>query len=388
MPSDAPVFPEAEFRTRTARLQHAMAAQEIDALLLTMPADIFYVSGFLTRFWESPARPWFVVVPASGPPKAVIPAIGAALMGQSWIADIRTWQAPDPSDDGVSLLAEAIGETVPARGTLAAPMGLETHIRMPFRDLQRLIERLAPRRLVDGTEVVQRTREIKSDAEIEKLRAICTITGAAFARLAGQSLQGRPLNAVFAEFQALLLHQGADWVSYVAGAAGPDGYADVIAPATATPLARGDVLMLDAGAVKDGYFSDFDRNFFLGPPKEEVRRVQEALWQATEEALGALRPGMRACDAHRILADGLRRHGVRPCTGRLGHGLGVTLTEWPSFTPLDRTELRENMVLTLEPSAHTGDESFLVHEENIVLRANGPELLSPRAPRHGFEMGA
>ncbi|MEM8742378.1 MAG: Xaa-Pro peptidase family protein [Pseudomonadota bacterium] len=388
MPSDPPVFPEAEFRARIDRLQCAMAAEDIDALLLTMPADIFYVSGFLTRFWESPARPWFVVVPVCGAPKAVIPSIGAAQMGQSWIADIRTWPAPDPTDDGITLLAEAIAEMVPARGTFATPMGLETHIRMPLRDLHRMIDRLAPRRLVDGTAAVQRVREIKSEAEIDKLRSICTITGMAFAELAGQSLQDRPLAAVFAEFQALLLRAGADWVSYVAGAAGPDGYADVIAPAGAAPLAPGDVLMLDAGAVKDGYFSDFDRNFFLGPPKDGVRHVQEALWQATEDALRELRPGMRACDAHRVLAEGLRRWGVRPCAGRLGHGLGITLTEWPSFTPLDTTVLRENMVLTLEPSAHVTEATFLVHEENIVLRADGPELLSPRAPRHGFLVGA
>jgi Xaa-Pro aminopeptidase len=66
--------------------------------------------------------------------------------------------------------------------------------------------------------------------------------------------------------------------------------------------------------------------------------------------------------------------------GRLGHGLGVTLTEWPSLTPLDTTELREGMVLTLEPSVNIAPGLIMVHEENIVLRAHGPELLSCRAP--------
>ena len=95
---------------------------------------------------------------------------------------------------------------------------------------------------------------------------------------------------------------------------------------------------------------------------------------------------MRASDAHRILCDGLTKRGATPCNGRLGHGLGVTLTEWPSFTPLDTTELREGMVLTLEPSAFVEGARFLVHEENIVLRADGPELLSPRALREGREI--
>ena len=74
------------------------------------------------------------------------------------------------------------------------------------------------------------------------------------------------------------------------------------------------------------------------------------------------------------------RQGAVVGGGRLGHGLGLTLTEWPSVTPLDTTELREGMVLTLEPGVEISPGRILVHEENIVLRAKGPELLSRRAP--------
>ncbi|MFP3548831.1 M24 family metallopeptidase, partial [Rhizobium sp. SIMBA_035] len=63
-----------------------------------------------------------------------------------------------------------------------------------------------------------------------------------------------------------------------------------------------------------------------------------------------------------------------------GHGLGLTLTEWPSFTPKDNTPLRAGMVLTLEPGAILRPGCIMVHEENIVLRERGAELLSPRAP--------
>ena len=254
---------------------------------------------------------------------------------------------------------------------------------MPLADYQRLTETIAPCRFADGTTAIQRTREIKSEAEIAKIRTICGIAHQAFEDMSEIASTGQPLESVFREFQAALLRHGADWVSYVAGAADQGGYDDVISPATATPLAHGDVLMLDTGAVKDGYHCDFNRNFFIGPPSDAVRRTQEALWDATEDALKTLRPGMRALDAHRILSEGLERRGATPCNGRLGHGLGVALTEWPSFTPQDTTELREGMVLTLEPSAVVEGMRFLVHEEDIVLRPDGPELLTPRAPREG-----
>ncbi len=101
---DDAIFPPEEFRDRCDRLQLAMQEHGLDALLLTTAADIFYVTGFLTRFWESPTRPWFVVVPARDAPVAVIPAIGAELMGRTWITEMRTWQSPDPEDDGVTIL--------------------------------------------------------------------------------------------------------------------------------------------------------------------------------------------------------------------------------------------------------------------------------------------
>ncbi|MEL7099707.1 MAG: Xaa-Pro peptidase family protein [Pseudomonadota bacterium] len=372
-------FPEAEFRDRLERLQGHMG--DLDALLLTSPADIFWITGFLTRFWESPARPWFVLVPRAGDPGAVIPSIGAALMGATWLRDVRTWDAPDPDDDGVSLLAEAVRELVPASGALGVPMGLETALRMPLADYERLREAIAPRAIQDGTQAIQRAREVKSDAEVDKIRGTCALAGRAFDAAPGFATPGRGLDAVFRDFQAALLREGADWVSYVAGAAGPAGYDDVIAPAGPQKLAAGDVLMLDTGAVRDGYFCDFDRNIAIGPVAPRVADVHRALWDVTENALEALRPGMTAADVHALMASGLEAGGCTPCPGRLGHGLGVTLTEWPSFTPKDQTVLRAGMVLTLEPSAFTEGGHFLTHEENIVLRAGGPELLSPRAPR-------
>ncbi len=381
MPEASLIFPRGEYRGRVKRLQSTMQTDLAAALLLTTPADIFYVTGFLTRFWESPARPWFVVVPISGDPVAVIPAIGAELMGQCWLTDIRTWDAPDPFDDGVTLLADTIAQLVPTDGAIGIPMGLETHLRMPLADFARLRALVAPRRIIDATTTVQRVREIKSEAEIAKIRATCGIADRAFARVPEFARSGRPLDAVFRDFQIVLLEEGADWVSYVAGGAGQGGYGDVISPATAAPLGKGDILMLDTGAVRDGYFCDFDRNYAIGAPDAAAKRAHAALFAATDAALEKLRPGMTAADLHGILAGALRAAGATPSGGRLGHGLGVTLTEWPSVTPKDATVLREGMVLTLEPGVQIAADKIMVHEENIALRAQGPELLSTRAPQ-------
>lgn len=381
MPETSLIFPAQEYRGRVTRVQAAMAAAGAEALLLTMPEDIFYITGFLTRFWESPARPWFVIVPAKGDPVAVIPAIGVDLMSRTWITHIRNWPAPDPRDDGVSLLADTLCDLVPENGTIVTPMGAETHLHAPLGHYDTVKRHLGQRRIIDGTHLIQSVREIKSEAEITKIRETCGIADRAFARVPEFAREGAPLDQVFRDFQIALLQEGADWVSYVAGGAGQGGYTDVISPAAAQPLQAGDILMLDTGAVKDGYFCDFDRNFAIGTPTDTLRRAQEALWQATQSVLQTLRPGHLACDVHRMLDDALGASGVTTGGGRLGHGLGIALTEWPSFTPLDTTLLRAGMVLTLEPGVDLGRGRILVHEENIVLREDGPELLSTRAPQ-------
>ena len=101
-PSSSIVGPTAASLSFTP--QRLIDVENGKSILVTTETDVRYVTGFLTRFWESPSRAWYVIVPASGNPIAVIPSIGAALMSTTWIEDIRTWRAPDLQDDGVGLL--------------------------------------------------------------------------------------------------------------------------------------------------------------------------------------------------------------------------------------------------------------------------------------------
>ena len=81
-------FDNAECEARTIRAQEKLASQNLAGLLLMTEPDIRYFTGFHTLFWQSPTRPWFLFVPQTGKPIAIIPEIGAALMAQSWIDDI------------------------------------------------------------------------------------------------------------------------------------------------------------------------------------------------------------------------------------------------------------------------------------------------------------
>jgi Xaa-Pro aminopeptidase len=354
-----------------------MDAAGLSALLLTTETDLRYFTGFLTRFWESPTRPWFLILPATGKPIAVIPSIGAALMAQTWIDDIRTWSAPDLQDDGVSLLRDALVEVTPTEGRIGVPDGHETHLRMPLADLERLRGQLGARALAGDSGILRQLRMVKSGAEIAKIETACRIAGRAFARVPEIAGEGVPLDEVFRRFQMLCLEEGADWVPYLAGGAEQGGYADVISPASGVPLALGDVLMLDTGLVWDGYFCDFDRNWSIGPPRLDVANAHARLIEASDAAFEIARPGTTAADLFHAMDAVLTADAEGTDAGRLGHGLGMSLTEWPSLIPTDNTVLEPGMVLTLEPGIAVGDK-ILVHEENIVITDSTPRFISPR----------
>lgn len=380
--SEAPArgFPVSEFEARTAKAQALMVKSGLSGLLLMTEPEVRYFSGFHTPFWQSPTRPWFLFVPAEGKPIAVIPEIGADLMRQTWVEDIRTWNAPNPDDDGISLLTDLLLPFAKTGANIGILKGHETILRMPLGDYERLISSLPGLKTSDATDLVRALRMIKSPHEIGKLSHICAIGSQVFAQVPNFAHEGTPWGDVFRSFRRTALHAGADDVPYLVGGAGKGGYCNVISPPTPTPLKTGDILMLDTGAVWDGYFCDFDRNFAIGQADDLSRRAYDVLWRATEAGLKAAQPGATCRELfHAMRSVILELDSSGGQVGRLGHGLGMQLTEWPSNAAFDDTVIKENMVLTLEPSLSYGDGRIMVHEENIVIRTSGPELLSARA---------
>lgn len=351
-----------------------MHAQNISALLVTTEAEMRYLTGFRTLFWQSPTRPWFLVVPADGKPVAIIPEIGAALMRATWIDDIRSWSSPAEDDDGVTLVVEAL-HNCPRIGL---PMGRESSLRMPLADFQRIRDGLGSAEFIDASPLLKKVRMVKSAAEIAITRTICGIASNSFDRAEDLFRTGMALSEAFRTFKIDMLAQGADDVPYLVGGAGQGGYEDVISPPGKTPIEDGDVLMLDTGATLKGYFCDFDRNFGFGHVDDAARIGYETLYKATEAGLDAARPGTTCRDLFEAMA-GVIGDGGSGDVGRFGHGLGIQLTEQPSIISFDETVMEPNMVMTLEPSMTLANGKIMVHEENILITDGPPELLSRRA---------
>ncbi len=373
-------FPEAEYRRRTEAAQEMMAGSGIDCLLVCTEPEVRYFTGFHTPFWQSPTRSWFVVVPPAGKPIAVIPAIGEDTMSGTWVDSILTWPAPQPGDDGISLLAAALGDVVGPGGTVGLPMGHETHLRMPLSDYAVLRGRLGGVDFVDATQIVRSLRMVKSEAEIAKVAHICAIVSDSFVALPDFVHVGMSEREAFRAFKVDLLQRGADDVPYLVGATGP-GFTDVIKQPSDRLIEHGDLLMFDTGSMFDGYSSDFDRYFAFGEVGPDAAKAYRTVWEATEAGLRTMHPGATTSDVWAAMAEVLAAGGsLGNSVGRLGHGLGMQVTEWPSNTADDNTEIVEGMVLTLEPGLTWEPGKLMLHEENVVVRSEGPQLLSRRAP--------
>ncbi len=376
-------FPAVEFAHRHERAAKAMDAAGLDALVVTTPANIRYFTGFETQFWESPTRPWYLIVPRQGEIIAVFPSIGEpALLATTSVRDIRTWSAPDPKDDGISLMAATLLDLKRKHGKIGWEFGREMLVRAPRIDVDRMAKKARGIRFVDGSPVIWGLRHIKSAAEIDRIRVACTIASDAYDEVPRMTHAGDTTREAELRLRAMLMEKGADHVPFIATAAGPGGYDQIIAGPGDHKLKKGDVLFHDIGCTYDGYFCDFDRNFAVGTISDDAKRIHEVLWLATEAGMQAARPGKTMRQVFHVMAKFLEDAGsIGNNVGRIGHGLGMHLTEPPSFMLGDLTPIKEGMVLTIEPGMEYAEGRMLVHEENIAISKDGNELLTRRAPR-------
>ena len=373
-------FPLAEFEDRHNKASKLMHHSSLDALLVTSEEHIRYFTGFISQFWASPTRPWFILIPKNRPIVAIIPDIGEVGMNDTWVKDIRTWPAPVPEDDGVSLLSETIRELVNPDARIGAELGHEMVLRMPILDFEKLRETIMPRKIVDATSALKTLRSIKSSAEIEKIRYVCGLVSDAFEGLPMKIKSGMTEREACRLFQSEMFSLGVDSTPYVMGVSGLGGYDNIIMGPSDRILHNGDIFIIDTGATFDGYFCDFDRNFSFGQPSDSVNMAYKLVYDATTAGIEMAKPGKLASDLWLSMAKVLESGGanVSP-SGRMGHGLGLQLTEWPSNKIGDNTPLVPGMVMTIEPGIEFEPGLFMVHEENIVITSDGCEILTKRA---------
>ena len=374
-------FADEEFENRTLRAQEIMHEYELDGILLTTPQNIRYFTGYDSQFWESPTRPWFVIVPLSGKPIAIVPEIGESEFKKTWLDEIKTWPSPRPEDEGVSLLKSNLENVKKTFGQIGLELGSEMALRMPISDFLKLKE-VVGTNLVDGSNAIWDMRMIKTNEELKKIKFVCSIASEAYNALPSTLSIGNTERDAVHKLKIDILNRGADSVPFMPGISGQGGVSQIVCGPTDRILDDGDILFIDTGSTFDGYFCDFDRNYAFGRVASDVEKVYQILWQATEIGIKTAIPGATTNDIFNAMNKVIQDGGtIGNNVGRLGHGLGLQLTEPPSHRLGEKTVIKENMVLTIEPAMEYAPGKMIVHEENIIIQQDGAELITKRAPK-------
>ena len=373
-------FPKEEFANRISKIQENLEKENIEAIIITSPSNFRYFSGLDSNFWESPTRPWFLIISKNDPIKAIIPSIGITAIEKTVIKNIEVWQSPNPKDEGVSLLKKTI-KNYPKNSNIGFELANETHLRMSIQDYIKIKEELSDYNFVDSSKIIWNLRKIKSEIEIKYISKVCSIASKVFDNFPDKIYPKINEREATSIFKKELINNGIDYIMYMACASGQGGYDQIIANPTEKQLDNGDILIIDTGSTLNGYFCDFDRNFGFGKISQASLDAYTKLWEAVESTLEIIKPGISCSEIYSSLSNYLVEENINNGSlGRMGHGLGLQLTEPPSIMQSDQTILEKNMIITLEPSIELSKNTILVQEENILITEDGYKLLSTRTP--------
>ncbi len=226
--------------------------------------------------------------------------------------------------------------------------------------------------------VVEKLRMIKSPDEIARIRRSVLTNSDAFEKATRSIRRGASESAIAAELEYQMRRLGAEKAAFETIVAIGSRSALPHAQPTARKLANDELLLIDMGACQDGYMSDMTRVLFFGRPSRRLRAMYNAVLKAQLAAIDAVRPGMTAAHVDRAARSVLDREGLgKEFVHSTGHGLGLEIHEGPRIGRRDTTKLETGMAITIEPGAYIRDFGGIRIEDTVLVTKNGCEVLTP-----------
>ena len=242
-----------------------------------------------------------------------------------------------------------------------------------------LLRRAAGRgvKLEPVTGAVEALRAVKDRSEISAIRAAAKLICGVFDAVVPSIRPGVRELEIAAEVDYQMRRRGAQGPSFeTIVASGPRGALPHARP-TGRKLRRGELVILDMGAILGGYCSDLTRTVFLGRAPARVRGWYGAVWEAHQAARGAARPGVACGDVDEAARSALKRHGLdQYFTHSTGHGIGLEIHEGPRLARGQKARLEAGNVVTIEPGVYIEGVGGIRIEDDVLITPKGPEVLT------------
>ena len=354
-------------RSRQRRLRATLSDRPIDALIVSNPKDICYLTGF-------PGEDSLLLVPTDGPP--------AIITDSRFDEALNPWRDVASRDGGVGevhigtrhRLQDTVKSLSERRGFKHIALQAE---HVSIADRGKYAQAIGEDRLVDSTGLVGALRMCKDDLEIAAIEKAIDIQQRALAAALPQLSIGMSER----EFCALLEYEmkcrGADKPSFdiIIGAG---SNSSIIHHHPGERRIESGVLLIDWGCVSDGYCGDLTRTFGIGEMPQQIREIYAIVHEAQLKAIEACRPGRMCAEIDKVSRDVIADAGYGSYFGHgLGHGLGIDVHEEPYFNSLQtNVALEPGMVMTVEPGIYLPGTGGVRIEDDVLITEDGARVLS------------
>jgi Xaa-Pro aminopeptidase len=225
---------------------------------------------------------------------------------------------------------------------------------------------------------IEELRMIKSEQEQALIRRSVETNSQAFEQTVARLRSGMKEQDLAAELEYRMRRLGAEKPAFETIVAGGVRGALPHAQPTAAPLRPGSLVVIDMGALQDGYCSDMTRMLFLGTPTPKVRRTYRAVLEAQLAAINAVRAGVSTAHVDRQARRVLQASGLdRAFVHSTGHGLGLEIHEPPRIGKRDKGRLAAGMAITIEPGVYLQDFGGIRIEDTVIVTPTGCDILTP-----------
>lgn len=351
---------------RIPALRDGFDALGIDALVISELTNVRYLTGFTGSS---------AILVVRGDDAVFVTDGRYVTQGHQQLADAGVDARIEISKDAPEEVAGA------ATGSIAR-LGLEAD-SVSWSAQKRWAEELFDGELVPTTGVVEELRLVKDPGEVLRIRAACAVADAALSEVSPRLLDG-PTEREFAlELEAAMMRRGADDLSFdTIVAAGANGARPHHQPSD-HPICAGDLVVIDFGALVDGYHSDMTRTFTVGDVGAQRRLMYDVVARAQAAGVDAVKAGADVVEVDAACREVIAEAGWADAfLHGTGHGVGLDIHEAPRVSGRATDTLRSGHVVTVEPGIYLPELGGVRIEDTVLVTEDGCErlTLAPKTP--------